>query len=84
MTDGNESMNPYFFKGQDVNGESHIDCGRGLTKREYFAAMVLQGMVSNPSMLAAFADKFEPTEVSNHLSKAACDAADKLIEALNK
>lgn len=49
MTDGNESVNAYFFNGQDVNGEQYIDCGRGLTKRELFAAMAMQGFATKES-----------------------------------
>ncbi len=74
MTDGNESMNPYFFNGQDVNGESHIDCGRGLTKREYFAAMAMQGLANN----------FNIHSESEDCAVTAVRFADALIEALNK
>jgi len=46
----------------------------GLTKREYFAAMVLQGMVANP----------DNSETAERFAFAAVEMADALIDALNK
>lgn len=46
----------------------------GLTKREYFAAMAMQGILSNASRI----------KEENHWCKFAVIYADALIEALNK
>lgn len=47
----------------------------GLTKREYFAAMAMQGLCSNPEYV-----QLGPTQIAEH----AVTQADKLIEELNK
>jgi hypothetical protein len=52
------------------------DFGRGLTKREYFAAMAMQGIVSNHLMI--------DTTAWDWLSKESAKAADALINALNQ
>lgn len=48
----------------------------GLTKREYFAAMAMQGILANPGLV----DKDE--RIDSPLSRAAVHFADKLIAAL--
>lgn len=35
---------------QDRNGDYSLHCEGGLTKRELFAAMAMQGMLSNPAI----------------------------------
>lgn len=47
----------------------------GLTKREYFAAMAMQGFISN-----SFIGKFSPAEIV----KLSVETADALIAQLNK
>lgn len=57
--------------------ESHPECpdpSRGLTKREYFAAAALKGLLACPDVDAAADD----------LAGLAIKAADALIDALNK
>lgn len=47
MGNGNEAAFPW----DDKNGDgSHYHAHAGLTKREYFAAMAMQGMTSNNSI----------------------------------
>lgn len=46
---------------------------QGLTKREYFAAMAMQGLAVNPGNAVTYA-----------IARDACALADALIEALNK
>jgi len=66
MTNGIESINP-------VN-TNHLQTSQiGLTKREYFAAMALQGLLSHPSNTSMEARV-----------KASVKAADLLIDELNK
>lgn len=57
-----------------LKNEPNFDDYPGLTKREYFAAMALQGILAN--------DFFQDSE-PKLLSKKAVEAADYLIEALN-
>lgn len=55
----------------------------GLTKREYFAAMAMQGFASNPEWAKTItSDDWD--EYKKRLSEASADIADALIEALNK
>jgi len=49
----------------------------GLTKREHFAAMVLQGMYSNNGLV-------DQWDCENIMALNAVKAADALLEALNK
>ena len=62
MTNGND---PAFL-------ESSHDQSKGLTKREYFAAMIMQGMVHEPPI------NFK------RIAELSVEAADDLISKLNK
>lgn len=56
-------------------GNQYVDpCVAGLTKREYFAAMVMQGFAADPSI----------TVTREQLTKAAVGWADALITELQK
>jgi len=57
-----------------VMAQNHLHIG--LTKREYFAAMAMQGIVSNHAMI--------DTTNWEWLSQESVKAADALINALNK
>lgn len=67
MTNPNEPITPIDPRGC-IN--------QGLTKREYFAAMAMQGMYSNH----LFVDRFN---CGNAISEEAVKIADELITALN-
>lgn len=59
--------------------KSHTHSGRGLTKREYFAALAMQGFTATAP--------FQVDSVNKYIELRAVDAvhaADALIEALNK
>ena len=60
--------------------------GDGLTKREYFAGLALQGMLSNPKYITAAtsAGRLVDITASEALAKSAVEAADVLIFALNE
>lgn len=73
MTEPNESANGYGFC--TANGDC-VQEVKGLTKREYFAAMALQGMCSRQT--------FVYEGVYEQIAKQAVLAADYLIEKLNK
>ena len=64
---------------QTVETSEKIFHTKGLTKREYFAAMAMQGMVSNGCFIDI--DKDYPFEAR---SKTCILIADALIEALNE
>lgn len=62
--------------------QNHITSSFGLTKRELFAAMALQGMLSHPT-------RYKPREGSSNnwheaISEEAVQIADALITELNK
>lgn len=68
MTDGNDNAFP-------LDGDEGRYTAHGLTKREHFAAMAMQGMFTNELLIG-------PEENVN-IAKDAVEAADALIEALN-
>ena len=68
-TDPNDPINIHDGKG-DGKGFK-----QGLTKREYFAAMALQGLLSN--------ERFDQVERADHLKRSVV-FADNLIKELNK
>jgi len=70
MTKANDPINVLYDE-----PNVHHDNG-GLTKREYFAAMAMQGIVSNHLMI--------DTTNWNWLSEESVKAADALITALNE
>lgn len=55
----------------------------GLTKREYFAALALQGLLASP-LEPGELDGLSPDDILNHFSASAVSYADALIEALNE
>ncbi len=73
MTKGNDAIT-----GQPVMDErgGYVGQAGGLTKREYFAAMAMQGILAHPNT---------PSEVSfRDVTLQAVTMADVLIEELNK
>jgi hypothetical protein len=51
---------------------------RGLSKREYFAALAMQGLIASET-----ANDFDRSRTPEDVAKLAVDQADMLIEALN-
>lgn len=68
-----------------VNGERGCDISFGLTKREYFAAMAMQGVIHEKHHFYLYADG-ETQELNSPetYSKLAVAIADALIAELNK
>ncbi|CAN5356273.1 hypothetical protein BH10ACI2_BH10ACI2_00400 [soil metagenome] len=65
----------------------------GLTKREYFAGLALQGLIANPKRYTYVTKKMNPVlnpepwsqeDATRHNAEKALYLADALIEALNK
>ena len=72
MANGNDSAFPW----DDKNGDgSHYHAHSGMTKREYFAALAMQGMLANPTGDAVYASSY---------AKAAVTSADALLDELAK
>ena len=77
MTEGNSSAHPHkFFEFDHTTGGYTEQYTIGLTKREYFAAMALQGLLAQYDM------KEEGSMV--YVCEDAVRLADNLIEELNK
>jgi len=73
-TNGNDPANPTIGWELTVHGDPVVITDQyGLTKREYFAAMVMQGLMANPNM-----------DNKDNLEELAVLTADFLIEELNK
>mgnify|MGYP001333530170 CR=1 FL=1 len=74
MTNGNDSIHNSEQGPQD-----------GLTKREYFAVMAMQGMMANPELLVnGSTNMTTANQVLNSYAEDAVKSADALIEQLNK
>ena len=72
MTYGHEAVHPDSKDNPQFNYHQY-----GLTKREYFAAMAMQGIIA--------AHNIYETGIDNEVNaRTAINAADALIEALNK
>lgn len=70
-----------FPKGINLQGKILVD-GIGLTKREYFAAMALQGYLAN----SFNHEMIQPVSTATHaqIAELSVGAADALIKELNK
>lgn len=82
-TNPNEHINGFNKNFTDCDGNPvGIVSHHGLTKREYFAAMALQGAV-NVSPFPDHKSCFDTDQYKHRLAIAAVKYADALIEALN-
>lgn len=82
MTNGNDSA--FQFSSIETehtkeDGSKIWDMKYGLTKREQFAAMAMQGILSNPMV-----NELVKERGFNGVADLAADHADALIESLNK
>ncbi|HNC40313.1 MAG TPA: hypothetical protein PK522_00865 [Nitrosomonas sp.] len=69
----------------DKNREQYIArLAPGLTKREYFAAMAMQGLNANGELVKALAIKGDVDYPGEFIATMACNSADALIDELNK
>lgn len=78
MTNPNDTINPQLTYEQR-GGDTYQYTDGGLTKREYFAAMAMQGMLSND----AFVDSDNDISIA-WIGVASRRFADALIAELNK
>lgn len=79
MTQPNDTTQPiaasFMNEKGDLSTFGYLPTERGLTKREYFAALAMQGLLSNPDFVA---------HTPLHAAEWAVSNADALIETLNK
>lgn len=75
MTNGNDTIFP---------APLGLNYTSGLTVREHFAAMAMQGHLANIETLRALSQDKSPNGLFELTAKAAVEMADALIEALNK
>lgn len=74
----------------DTNGgikqEQISAINKGLTKREYFAAMAMMGLLANTHLISKCASKAEDNKIEwrEQASIEAVEITDALIKALNK
>jgi hypothetical protein len=80
MTDGNAFSNPCIESINNHGVVEIITSDGGLTKREYFAAMAMQGILSNDGIVGFHTSQFQE-EIFAKISVAMSDA---LIVELNK
>lgn len=71
MTNGNDFINPSTHQNED--GTHDFSKNKGLTKREHFAAMAMQGMISKYG-----------TDYQQQHARESVYMADELIKALNE
>lgn len=76
MTNKNDLAYPSDYMQQNAENIESMNCCKGLTKREYFAAMALQGLLA--------CDRVTEFEGEVSPSTLAVALADALIEKLNK
>ena len=75
--------NPLFRDGECYGSTNNHG---GLTKREYFAAMAMQGLISSADTLRLFEERayHDLLDQANFASRCAVKYADALIEELNR
>jgi hypothetical protein len=74
MTNGNDYANPSTHQNSD--GTHDFNVNKGLTKREYFAAMAMQGILANHT--------YNNWDDYDLMAKDSCYAVDAIIAQLNK
>ena len=80
MTNGNDAINAFGYGTVDFDGMPDTAFNFGLTKREYFAAIAMQGMLAGQVTVS-------PGDIgiaSNDMGRMAVGNADALIETLNR
>lgn len=83
-TNGNECAFPTQMYDNEYREATWID--GGLSKREYFAAKALQGLLSNDAITTDVRDSIDGVDIKglSFLTEIACAQADHLIKALNE
>lgn len=79
---GSQQAFPHTLVSKDAWGNQYTKSGCGLTKRELFAAMAMQGLISSVSQYSRAKDGSPITE--RHVAAQAVEFADALLAALEK
>jgi len=83
MITGNETAMPEIITDLETNGLNNTYSYGGLTIRQHFAAMIMQGLMS--TLLPVNGNELCPNyDNVKYMSDLAVTAADELIRALNK
>lgn len=81
------NRNDAIYRGESrefIDGVLNQTWSSGLTKREYFAAMAMQGMIANGRVMEPIFKSKNYNEIDRIVAEAAVEFADKLIIQLNK
>lgn len=81
---GNEPAMPIIKTVGDGTGTIGSVIEPGLTIRQHFAAISLQGMLSNPELYKITSEYMKPEYISEFYCKCSVEQADLLIAELNK
>jgi len=80
MEIGNQNAYPVTIEDNGNPSITHL----GLTKREYFAAMAMQGLLSNPEFIKGGSFDFKSRGTEEKLSSISTQLADELLKKLDK
>jgi hypothetical protein len=78
MENGNKPINP-ILDWNEVKADS-----TGLTKREYFAGLAMQGLMSNPEFIKGGSFDFESRKTAERVSRISTKVADEVLKQLEK
>jgi hypothetical protein len=84
MTNGNDPINPVDYQSVSPVGDSITVQLPGLSKREYFAAMAMQGILTNQSWVETLKIPDDWNDYKDRLVEGSIEMADSLIKELNK
>lgn len=86
MKNADKPISPIVDKYGVVSDKNAISTGTlsGLTKREHFAAMAMQGILSNAEILGQIAEITESHNLLSTLARMSTDHADALLAELEK
>lgn len=80
---GNEAAFPYQYKGKNQFDWDEIKYGYGMTLRQYYAGVAMQGLCANHKWTETInGDDWD--EYQDRLTEASVSIADAIIVALNK
>ena len=85
MENGKEPITPCTIKGRQGWGDKPTISDRevyGLTKREYFAGLAMQGLMSNPNFIKPGSFDFKYSKTAERVSSISIKVADELLTQL--
>lgn len=88
MKNADRPMNPVEVSGDGEGNIQGMQTGNysgwetGLTKREYFAGLAMQALISNPNIKRPVSSHIDDGKESSDFSKVAIEYADSLLKEL--